>query len=823
MVLQVQQQEPDEFTRWMNDQSGQPQAPPRYKIKPDPLGVVTGGAMAQTLVPDDGKDEPDEFTAWQKSNGLHAAEAKGGEPLNETLAQMLDKVATYVGGMFERPDVKPENNSLMSALGAQVTGIPKLGATALRDPGEAWDTVNPVAQGGRMLNEAGRAGSAIAEGKWGEAGSHALSALNQGASAALTLVPNVKGAMAGAEAKAAAAPLSAKSVSKTLSTTVAAGQKIRPQAVEAIRKILVNSGVASDRVDLAIQRAADMFSQGQQTVSSLPATFAQLLERELAPDHPQVEDNVRLALRERGLSVKKDDKSPSTVRTTTQAMREEQTPFLKQSATENLGAGGRPDTRAQVATDLKQIGKEGYAPTVKQPADPARAKAIQDVINGPGLKELFTPLKQIAAAQGLDIEGMIAKSPIEAAHWMQHAALERATELIDAGKKTLGNAYNNIRTRILNTIDDLPVPGQEDKTYKDLREKYADTAKVDTAADMGNNFSSVVKNPEGAADFEAKFKALTPAQQKAALQSIGDWVHQVLNGAPEDAPARIGTLIQQGVVDALDRLGPEAQKLASDIRAVREQNKFLTDVTNRGQSATIPNAQAMKEGPKLYSSGPGSLGTVGTDAVGMATGAYNGPINTVLKGVGAVFDKIGRPLTKTREDMTRILMARQGSALRDGGEVVKGPGGGTPKARPSALQEPSGIEELKASGLTTKQAKAVEATAPPMRPRAEALATSALPEPSTGERPKFNTKTPVKEAPQALRDLYMKAPEGIPQSEWDAVRKGVGTGRLPGLYTLQNRIDAIRRMPAPSAADLRRLKALNAMRDALKNSGFDFE
>jgi len=272
--------------------------------------------------------------------------------------------------------------------------------------------------------------------------------------------------------------------------------------------------------------------------------------------------------------------------------------------------------------------------------------------------ELGKPLRQIAAGQGKTIEEMIAESPLNAAHWMQHKARLLKEENAAKGNTTLANAYDDMRNRILSKIDDLQTP--DGKTYRQLRIEYADTAQIGSALRSADQFGAIVKDPEKANNFVKAFNASTPAQQEARLASIGDWMLSKLRGGGEDAPARMAELQSAGALETLDRLGQKGKALADDIRAIRDEEMDLQTFFPKSESQSISNAVALAEGPQVYSRPGASSLPVNAlaDAALMGAGVASAPIMTAMRQGPRLYRGIMQPRTATREDMTRVLVAR---------------------------------------------------------------------------------------------------------------------------------------------------------------------
>jgi hypothetical protein len=669
----------DKQPKWM-------QAPPveAAPAKP-PQGMVADPLSKSGFAPAPKPQQDPIAPRSEWGGGYKAALATAPEqkPWNENVADILQQGADFLlEPLMSRNrglDMAPENDLPGEAAKMIASGTANLPAAVFRDPNQAVKDYDPFHQLGYGYNNMVDAGGDAIEGNFGTAAEKAKEGAGQLAFGALGLT-GVRGSPKGApaplkattlqEAKREAAMSSVQSnapravepslrqTGKTLAATAVPGRAIRPQAAKAIERILVASNVPGDRVRSGMAKVIQLLQAGVDSpaVGSVRApTVAQLLEREFAEEFPEVSQNIRTVLLERRLTKDRKDSSPTIVRDAAQEMRGSQVQFLDESANRNLGDKSRGASRADVEENLRQIGEEGYSPIVKQPADPARAKTIQNVLNGPGMNELGRPLRQIAAGEGVDIDTMIAKRPIEAAHWMQHKARLLAAE--NEGT-TLGNAYNAMRSRILTTIDDLKAP--DGQTYAQIRARYGDEAGIKDALTAGDRFGAIVRNPDGANRFIEAFKGATPEQQAAQLASIRDWAQSKLRGGGEEGAARMSELQNIAVLDTLDKLGVQGKALADDIRAVRDEERFLGGFYPKSESATANNMSAMAQGADIYSRpGASSLPTNAlADGALMASGLSGAPILTAMRQGPKLYRGIMQPRRSTREDMTRVLMSR---------------------------------------------------------------------------------------------------------------------------------------------------------------------
>ena len=663
---------------WANDPIVQP-AQPTQAGKPPP-GMVADPLSKSGFAPAPKPQQDPIVPLSQRSSGYKATleTAPKPQPWNEGVADFFQKGADFLleplTSRNRGLDMAPENDLPGELAKSFASGAVNLPAALARDPAKtiAYD-YNPIYQAGMGYKSLEDAGGDAIEGNFGTAGQKALQGVNELAAGVLGLTP-FKGKPAGtplrsttlAEAKREAAQSSVprnalapeptvREAGKTLAAVAVPGRKIRPQALDAIERILVASNVPRDRVASGLARIVEGLKSPMDGKSGRPPSISMLLKREFRNEFPEVATNLDLVRLERRLSRKSGDASPTIIREAVKDVRGTQASFLTESATRNLGATTRNATRKDMEAALSEFGEEGYQPIVSQRAEPQRARQIQDILKGPGMSELGRPLRQIAAGKGVDIDVMIAQRPIEAAHWMQHKARLLSEE--NAGT-TLGTAYDDMRKRILATIDDLKTP--DGQTYKELRTDYAETAQIGKSLKAGDQFGALVRNPEKATTFIENFKAATPAQQQAQLSSIGDWALSKLRVGGEEANARMAELQSAGVLDTLDKLGEQGKALADDIRAIRDEEFDLGAFYPKSESATASNAVALAQGADVYSRPGASSLPVNAlaDAALMGSGLAAAPIMTAMRQGPKLYRGIMQPRTATREDMTRVLMSR---------------------------------------------------------------------------------------------------------------------------------------------------------------------
>ena len=705
---------------WANDPVVEDDAPPAASAKPwDSDPVVEDDTPTNDIdaaINEAANAVPGGYDKWLADNGYPARDplAKPGTPTrerdlfdkaqagevqnapelawNEQLADMLGKGVDFLMEPINSRDAGP-NDPIKPLTQGFVEPMARFPEALARDPLKTVaQDYNPIFQTGMGYKDVESAAGKALQGKFDEAGPQALQGITQMGMGALGLVGLKGGPKAPAPLKATSVAQaermaanttvppsvvakpgsmrepSVRDTGKTLAAVAVPGRQLRPQALQAFTRILTNSNVPTDRIASGLARIVEGLKGPVDSQTGRAPSIALLLKREFGPEFPEVVTNIDLVRLERRLSKKAGDASPTIVREAVKDLRGSQASYLTDSATRNAGATTRNATRKDMEATLTEFGEEGYKPLISQPIDAARAETIQGVLTGPGMAELGKPLRQIAAGEGKTIEGMIEESPLRAAHWMQHKARLLAEE---NGGTSLGGAYNNMRNRILATIDDLKTP--DGKTYKDLRNEYAETAQIGQSLKAGDQFGAAVKNPEKATAFIEKFEAATPAQQDAQLASIGDWVLSKVRGGGEGAPARMTELQNTAVLDTLDKLGPKGKALAEDIRAIRDEEIDLQAFYPKAESQTASNQVALAEGPDVYSrNAKGSLGmTAAADGTLMAAGATQAPLLSALRQGPRIYRGLMQPKTATREDMTRLLMARPGA--RPKGETVAPP------------------------------------------------------------------------------------------------------------------------------------------------------
>ena len=665
------QQIPGGYEKWLNET--QP-AREGMRYERDPLSK--SGKFAEVPV-----DPAERTRQTERSFGV-TPEGTAEPTTQEDIADLLDKGADFLLAPITGRQTDPENDPVKAVSSAFVEPTVRLPASAVRDPMATFEQIDPAHMAARSYNAATTGLGQLMKGDLGGAAQSGYNATLEAGNAALGVLgaraaikPNT--GLGGVPEKAAVREPTVKQAGKTLAATAVPNRPIRPQAMKAIEKILLNGNVPRDRIAAGLTKVVESLQGFVDGSGKRPITVAQALKREFGEEFPEVRQNIDTVRLERRLTRKRGDASPAIVREAVQDMRGSQVDYLTESATKNTGATTRNATRKDMEAQLSEFGEEGYQPIISQPIDATRAKAIQDVLTGPGMSELGKPLRQIAAGEGKTIEQMIQESPLKAAHWMQHKARLLAEE---NGGTTLGNAYTSMRNRILGTIDDLATP--EGQTYKDLRTQYAETAKIGTDLKAGDQFGALVKNPEKANAFVEKFETATPAQKEAQLASIGDWVLSKLRGGGEEAAARTAELQNIAVLDTLDRLGAQGKALADDIRAIRDEEADLARFFPKSESATVSNLEAQRSGPDIYSKKGGKISNGGSalaDGAMMAADVSKLPILSIFSKAREAVQELGRPRTATREDMTKVLMSRPGKgrpAGAGGPPVSSGPARG---------------------------------------------------------------------------------------------------------------------------------------------------
>lgn len=250
----------------------------------------------------------------------------------------------------------------------------------------------------------------------------------------------------------------------------------RPQSLKAFNRLLSKSGLSD--ADIAATHAE--VSNRLSGLEGLPAgsearkrTFQHYMEV-LAEDeggalyHPQAAANILMTVQERANSALPGDASRSIVGAAVKADRASQVPFLEDSA-QSISQGSRAGTNELVQTTRTDLGSQYEAALdPSQITSQAQQEAMQMIQSIRPLLDGPSGLKVQAAAEGVDVDGLIAQNPMKALHWIQSAARRKA-QSADPNRA----AYASLRQRALPVIENnVPQYGQ-------LRRDYASNEGID--------------------------------------------------------------------------------------------------------------------------------------------------------------------------------------------------------------------------------------------------------------------------------------------------------------------------------------------------------
>lgn len=442
---------------------------------------------------------------------------------------------------------------------------------------------------------------------------------------------------------------------------------IRPQSIDAIRRLLVESGLSSDdigRLTKEVRRRSDALVGQPASAESRKRLFQHYIEI-LSENpksqlyNPQAATNVLMTVQERANSAIPKDGSRGIAGAAIADDRASQVPFLQNSA-DKLAEGTRVGAKQQAQEIKTELGSR-YEEVLNRPASPEnREAAMQAVASARPLLDGPSGLKVQAAAENLDLDQLIAANPLKALHWIQAAARRKS-------KSTDPNAmaFGALRTRLLPIIENA-IP-----EYRQLRRDYATNGGLEDAITFGDRLfggaqSNVMNNPGMRTELVEQFQALTPKEKQLALVSIRDQAVGKLQGSIEGAPARLSQLNTEAALDFLEQVG--AKSFADDVRAIARENQLLS-VADSGnplrQSATFSNAQARAEAPPLYESALANMvnnstpGTIVGEGALMAFAPHYQGLYAAYRG-SRLAAKMGfgtRP--QTLEGMTKYLMSRR--------------------------------------------------------------------------------------------------------------------------------------------------------------------
>ncbi|MAF57808.1 hypothetical protein [Ponticaulis sp.] len=320
-----------------------------------------------------------------------------------------------------------------------------------------------------------------------------------------------------------------------------------------------------------------------------------------------------------------------------------------------------------ILEELQRIGREGYEPILARGDAPSegaewmlgtlrneqRFPAIQQVITGPGMDVLRSPLNKIAAGEGLDLAGMVARNPLRAAHWMQSRArmLEQgASEAADRG------AYRSLRSRILNAIE------SEVPEYREVRQLYGDEYGALEAVDFGKEFMSAYTRPRDAENARRAFEAMSEPQQAVALLSARDELLRTMrggrrinnpDGTRSGAAPRLTMTLQQDMQDAIERVFGERGKEL--VEAINDTDQFLQSRNSIDPSGGSQTDQMRLLGERLVDDAvPAWRNRLAGYLGGMAEAPISAPIRATLRGAQS---RIQRDPSQAINEFTALMEA----------------------------------------------------------------------------------------------------------------------------------------------------------------------
>jgi hypothetical protein len=441
------------------------------------------------------------------------------------------------------------------------------------------------------------------------------------------------------------------------------GTELRPQAVQRVVNLL--------SVDMAPEDIAGLFESVQQRLSSLPEaeagrlTLGQALldaldnpeTSQAARQFPQAAFNLRQSLRNASLggelgNPRRGDRRAGIVGGVREELQGSQTDYVSGKIDSALGDKRLINIDDQVAEAKAAIGQQ-YDSVLAQ-ADPNRpeAKELTALVIGDQSKGI---LKRRAKNSGFltpegqgDVDAYAAARPDEAAHWLRSA-------LSKASRKAQGREAVDLQ----NTVDELDALLETNAGYADARRAYGSEMGIDDAVSFGDRFVASAKNEYATDRLIRELEGMSDAERGVALLSIRNNLKSYLNGSQADGAARITSLTTEGVLGALQQLGPEGRQLAEDLKFMRREQKYLGNVVYGSDTARNLKASdaeklgSMRNGKKGL--GPEIVG----DAVATGVSGHFAPILTSARMVGNALKNVGAPRVSTLNDEARFLMARR--------------------------------------------------------------------------------------------------------------------------------------------------------------------
>jgi len=332
---------------------------------------------------------------------------------------------------------------------------------------------------------------------------------------------------------------------------------------------------------------------------------------------------------------------------------------------------GRSD---EIGALMRQNGQEAYTNSISEAnrllktgkATPEQVKAaseINAILTNSGFKEFYPESLTIeATTRGKTVDELIqerlAADPIDTAHWLQSEIGQAARDAknIDGSQTNMSRAYENMRKAILDRLEKFA-------GYKGARMQHGDLFGADEAISFGDRFLSDAKSEYKTEQMARALEKLSPRQQQVAALSIRDaLLNQIIRLSPEEAPARITQLQNEGTLKALVTvLGEErGTELRNAIANMRVENQRIASVSQAHGSPTHLNQQGAKDAVDNLR-GPGNravhaIGNPGGWAFAAGASALLGsPVPLAAKGLASIADKLSTPTAKFQSRATRGL------------------------------------------------------------------------------------------------------------------------------------------------------------------------
>lgn len=327
-------------------------------------------------------------------------------------------------------------------------------------------------------------------------------------------------------------------------------------------------------------------------------------------------------------------------------------------------------------------------------ASPEQVKAAQEInaiLTNAGFKEFYPESLTIeATTRGRTVDELIqerlAADPIDTAHWLQSEIGQAARDAknIDGSQTNMSRAYETMRKAILDRLEKFD-------GYKGARMQHGDLFGADEAISFGDRFLTAARSEFKTDQMARELAKLSPRQQQVAALSIRDaLLNQIIRLSPEEAPARITQLQNEGTLKALVTvLGEErGTELRNAIANMRVENQRIAGVSQANGSPTHLLQQGAKDAVDNLR-GPanrlvhGAGNPTGWGVAGIASMAMGNPLPLVAKGAASIVDKLSTPTAKFQSRATRGLYGLPNVADDAAGAVP-------PNANALASPPPSG-------------------------------------------------------------------------------------------------------------------------------------